>query len=535
MNEQPYQKSLSLMLALIGASFCQGVSAGATIELGNDVGLDWTATAAYAVSARAESRDPKLSGTSPSASDGNNNFGKGDLTSNRLSLLLETRLHKGLSGIVLSGSTFYDDVYHHSTDNDDYPIGAHPGDRDKFGHATKRYHGGYTKLLDFYGYTSQRFGDDVYANFRVGKHVVAWGESLFLAGISSAQGPADATKSDVPGAELKDILLPEDQVSTNIQIGNNWEVMAHIQYGWHRTVIPQSGSFMSIGEGVAYSDQCLGKYVGGVCNGLSRAGTNTPSDFGQWGVGVRYRLTQTTELGLYYLKYNDRIPLPDIDALNGTYVVNYFDKIDLVGASFSTSWGAASIAGEMSYKDNAPVMVNTKLDGASIPSATRGKILQSNLNTIYNLGRTAIAPDTSLSAEVAYVSVLDADKRSVTNAGQLQAAGSNAPETDSLYTANHGLAISGTLALGYPGFTENWDLSVPINYSQQISGSTLSGGVGGEGDIRGSVGANFTHRTGLEVEVSYVGYFGSAEIDDPRKARNLTDRDYVSLAVKKAF
>lgn len=533
-KQLPY-KPLPLMVALLGVGLSQGLLAGETVSLGNDVSLDWKATAAYAASVRAEKRDSKLSGNSPNASDGNNNFGRGDLTSNRLSLLLETRLHRGRSGIAISGSTFYDDVYHRSNDNDNYPIGAHSGARDKFGDAAKRYHGGQSKILDFYGYTTQSFGDDVHANFRVGRHVVAWGEDLFLSGISGAQGPADGTKADIPGAELKDILLPEDQVSTNIQIGNNWELMAHAQYGWHRIIVPQSGSFMSGSEGIALNDDCLGKYVGGACEGLYRTGTKKPSDFGQWGVGARYRVSPTTELGIYYLKYNDRIPLPEIDALNETYYIKYFDKIDLIGASFSTSHGAASIAGEISYKNNAPVLVNTKLDGMSIPSATRGKILQTNLNTIYNIGRTPIAPDVSLSAEVAYVNVLDVDKRRVMNAETLEGFGSDAPLTDGLYTANHGLAASTTLELGYPGFTQNWDLSIPINYSQQISGSTLSGGVGGEGDIRGSLGANFIHRSGLEVEVAYVGYFGSAEVDNPRKLRDLTDRDYVSLVVKKAF
>src|SRR3546814_5312556 len=50
--------------------------------------------------------------------DGDRNFKKGALIHNRLSVIGELQLHHKDYGAVLSGSAFYDDVYHHQNDND---------------------------------------------------------------------------------------------------------------------------------------------------------------------------------------------------------------------------------------------------------------------------------------------------------------------------------------------------------------------------------------------------------------------------------
>jgi hypothetical protein len=36
-------------------------------------------------------------------------------------------------------------------------------------------------------------------------------------------------------------------------------------------------------------------------------GEKDPSDSGQWGVGVRYQITENTEVGLFHYRYNERI------------------------------------------------------------------------------------------------------------------------------------------------------------------------------------------------------------------------------------
>lgn len=503
-----------LALAIVAAGATSSAMAGESIDMGNGVTLDWKGTLSYGTGVRLEDPDDTLL----NSSSGNRNFDQGDLINNRLSLLMEGRLHKGSSGLVMSASTFYDDVYQ---------------DDDKFTDDAQKYHGGYTRLLDFYGYTSFDLGNDRYLNLRAGKHVVAWGEALFMPSMSLAQGPSDATKSGIPGVEVKDILLPEDQVSAQLEMNSNWSLLAHAQYNWHPTQVPEPGSYLSTSDAVGEGANCLGGLSTTTpCAFGVRGDDIEPDEVGQWGIGTRFRTSLETEWGLYYMRYSDRIPLTQYNALNNTYQIRYFDDIELYGATMTTSLGMASVAGEVTYKKGAPVLVNTQLPlgggfAISMPSAARADIMQTNVNTIVNFGRSWVADTATLTAELSYVDIMDVDATGLN--------GLPGTETDELYYTGHGLAFSSSLSLSYPGITESWDLSVPLAYSHQISGRTLTGGIGGEGDHRFSVGADFTHRSGVQVGVNYLTYMGDADADIPVEQKLLTDRDNISLSVKYAF
>ncbi len=503
-------KRSAISVAIISAALSSQVMAGETIELGQGVNLDWKGTAVYSAAVRTEDQAPEL----PSA--GNSNFDKGDMTANGLSLLVEGHLSKDNYGLVMSASTFHDFVYQD----------------DKFSDDTEKYHGGYSRLLDLYAYTTFGFGESGFADIRVGKHVVAWGEGLFFPSISLAQGPSDAIKSGIPGTEVKDILLPEDQVSMQLEITPNLSLMAHYQYDWHETLVPEPGSFLSTGESVGKGAYCMSPLDSGACGFGVRGDDIQPDDGGQWGIGTRYRVSDNTEIGFYYLNYQDRIPMVEIEPMansfQGAYQVRYFDDIDLYGATYSTTVGMASIAAEVSYKQGTPVLVNTEFFGSSLPSAARGDVLQTNVNAIINFGSTVLAQSTTLTTELAYVDVLDVEARGIN--------GVQGSETDDLYYTGHGLAIATSLNLAYPGITESWDMGIPISYSNQLSGRSITGGVGGEGDHRLSVGADFTHhRSGIQLGIKYLAYMGDPDVDEAYKQRTLSDRDNVSLTAKYAF
>ncbi|MGI2258178.1 DUF1302 domain-containing protein [Shewanella sp. GXUN23E] len=508
-----FNKSV-LSLALLSALAAPHLQAAETIELGEDVTLDWKGTLTYSAGVRMEDADPALK------SSGNSNFDKGDLTGNGLYLLLEGHLRWGGNGLVFSGSTFYDDVYQD----------------DKFSDAVQKYHGGYTRLLDLYAYTTFGFGETGFADIRVGRHVVAWGEGLFFPSISLAQGPSDGIKSAVPGTEVKDILLPEDQVSMQLEMTPELSLMAHWQFNWQETIVPEPGSFLSTSEAVGNGAYCLVIMPDGSCAFGPRGPDVLPDESGQWGAGVRYRVTDVSELGFYYLSYADRIPMVDINptknyvpAYNmalGEYNVVYFDDIDLYGATFSTNAGMASIASEVTYKDGAPVLVSSMVG----PLATRGEILQTNLNAIVNFGRSWLAESVNLTIEGAYTDILDAEARSPTGLEMV------VPPSDTLYYTGHGFAVGASLILSYPGITESWDLGIPMGYSHQLSGRTITGGVGGEGDYRGRIGAEFTHhRSGIQLALQYVGYFGNPDVSEAYQQRTLADRDYIAFSAKWAF
>lgn len=548
--------------------------AGETITFGDGLNFDWRVGATYTLAQRVKSPDPLLLGPGNSGgNDGDANFARHALTANRLALLLDTKLSKGESGFVFSASTFYDDVYHRSNDAD--PSAANPSRINKpapfneFTPEARRYHGGYSRVLDAYGYTSFAVGSSR-ATVRAGRHVVSWGEALFFPSISLAQGPADGTKTGIPGTETKDQLLPEDQISATLEVSPRWSLLGHAQFNFHETIAPAPGSFLNSSDGVGPGGRCLGPYSAipavagagfGGFNGCSfgaRGDDIRPGRTGQWGVGTRYRVTDETELGLYYLNYHDRTPVPEINAFtpgtaippalqaafggitqigNGSYRVRYFDDVKLLGATFSTTFGAVAVAGELSHKRGAPVLVNTLVNpatGATMANPTRGNVTQLNVNATANLGRSALADSATLLGEIAAVRVGHIEGRVAPGAEGFPAAAGFVARSDPFFQTRNAVAASTTLALGYPGVFEGWDLSVPLAYSRQLRGRSLTGGVGGQGDARFSVGATFTYRANLSLGVTYLGYLGGASLD-PKTERKLSDRDQLSLVVKYAF
>ena len=499
-------------IALAAALLCgagAGVAhAGETIEFGDGYKLDWRVNANYTLGQRMKSADPLLAGNA-AGNDGNNNFAKNSFTTNRLSLLFESKLSKGDSGFVLSGSTFYDEVYHNTNDNTGRLI-SKPGPANRFTAETKRFHGGYSRFLDAYAYTSFNFGESSRATVRVGRQVVNWGEATYFGNISQAQGPFDGTKSGVPGTEIKDSVLPEDQIAVSLELTPRFTLLGQVQYGFHETIVQAPGSFMSTSDGVGPGGSCLGVYANNSCMGLSRGADIKPSKTGQWGIGSRYRLTDETEAGLYYLNYNDRNP--SVVPGRGTYQVRYFDDVKMLATTVSTTFGNTSAYLEASYRKGAPL-----INGMGTP--VRANVTQVNIGNLTNLGRTPIADSMTLIGEIAGTkySGYEGSKRALS------------------FKTDSGVAISGTLVLGYPGIFEGWDLTVPISYSQQIVGRTLVGtSLNGEGDKRYSLGATFVRRGNTSVNVTYLGYLGSASLDATRN-RLVTDRDQLSLNLKHSF
>jgi len=288
-----------------------------------------------------------------------------------------------------------------------------------------------------------------------------------------------------------------------------------------------------------------------------------PKKSGQWGIGTRVRVTDETELGLYYLNYSDRTPLPEINAFTpgtptpaffgipgnqigqGSYRVRYFDKVKMTAATLSTTFNVLTVAAELTYKDGAPVLVNTLVNPAApnvassyFPTPTRAKITQLNVGTTMNLGRTPVAEMTLLLAELSYVKVGAIEARTAPGVDTLPAVAQPAFPASNTYTfgTKDALAANVTASLGYYGIFEGWDLTVPISFSQQIRGRTLTGGVGGEGDKRLSVGATVTYRGNLSLGLNYLAFMGSPNPDGASKTfRPLTDRDQVSLVAKYSF
>lgn len=507
-------------LALLSLPVAQ---AGETINLGDGVKFDWSLSTTYALGVRTKSPNPLLASdaTNFTGNDGDNNFKKGAITTNRLSALFESKLAKGDTGMVLTGSTFYDQVYHRRTDYDGSTIPNTPPPYDRFTPTARHMQGGYSRLLDTYAFTTVGLGAGRKLDLRVGRQVVNWGEATFFANISGAQGPFDGAKSDIPGTEVKEAILPEDQVSAALQLSPAFTLLGHWQFGFHETILPAVGSFLSTDDVLGPGGSCMGVYnMAGACHGLPRIRDQRPKKTGQWGIGGRYRVTSATEAGLYYLNYNDRTPslvfAPDFSS----YKVRYFDNIKMLAGTVSTTFGKISGYGELSYRQGTPVMVGMRADPET-PVFMRGNVTQLNVGGFYNVGRTPLASDMQILAELSAVKV-----NSIKGGYGFD---------ELFFKTRDSLAFSGTWLLSYPGIAEGWDLSVPISYSHQLRGRSLVGSFGGgQGDRRYSVGATFTKNNNLSLSVAYVGYLGSASLG-AKTDRSMVDRDQLSFTMKYMF
>ena len=280
--------------------------------------------------------------TTANYDDGDRNFKKWSLINNRLSALGEIQFTTENYGLIFSGNAFYDHSYRGKNDNDSpNTVNIKNAPNNEFTAATNKYDGLRMRLLEAYVYGDWTLSDESSINVRVGKQVAAYGESLFLSGISSAQGPFDATKAFVAGSEIKDIILPENQIAIQMSLNNRTTLLAEYQLDFAPTDIFPQGDYFSpadvVGPGATFAYGSLNPAVA-PCPGLLPGGLDAacqlntqlgiaalvidgprtidavrgpdimPSKYGHWGIGLKYQLTPITNIGIYRLRYADHNP-----------------------------------------------------------------------------------------------------------------------------------------------------------------------------------------------------------------------------------
>ena len=169
------------------------------------------------------------------------------------------------------------------------------------------------------------------AEIRAGWQVINWGESTFIQGGINAINPIDVSVLRVPGAELRDALLPVGAVKFSIKPSANTSLEAFYQYAWEETKIDPVGSYFSTtdlagggrDEGHARlrlrarhdrrsaTRRCRRQQPGGQRPCRSAATTSRPATTGSTAprCGASSPALGGTEFGLYFLNYHSRLPL----------------------------------------------------------------------------------------------------------------------------------------------------------------------------------------------------------------------------------
>ena len=355
--------------------------------------------------------------------DGNNNFDTG-ISSLVYKITPELALNfNGQWGVFVRGTAFYDEyIMGRGHDGGElmpsapfpgagginryatYSDHANNGLGDGFTEETKDYAGRRFRLLDAYVWTDVNlFGRTL--GLRAGRQVITWGESLFVQNGVNTANYIDLAALRLPGAELKEALLPLGSLSFSYGLTDNLSMEGFYQFEWSNTEDAPAGSFYSThdafpGEGAEnvivdgrlvaaangvpaiaddFAQYTINTYGLSGPNGyqyeqtqvtVDRLADEEPDDGGQFGLAFRYFADQLngTEFGLYYSRLHARLPVVGsrVDQIGtGTlasridsarYFMVYPEDIDMIGASFNTMIGQVSLAGELAYRPEQPII-----------------------------------------------------------------------------------------------------------------------------------------------------------------------------------
>ncbi len=100
------------------------------------------------------------------------------------------------------------------------------------------------------GYDAYLWGNfnpmDMPLNVRLGYQVVNWGEALFIPGGISNANPLSLAALEMPGTQLKDVMLPLPMVYFNLGLNDYYSLEGYGEFGWHFSEAPGMGTNYSV-------------------------------------------------------------------------------------------------------------------------------------------------------------------------------------------------------------------------------------------------------------------------------------------------
>ena len=241
-------------VAALGSSLVAPTAFAFDIDTGNpDVKLNWDNRVGYSTAYRLNGQSPGLINTPPGTinqDDGDRSFNKGFI-SHRLDLFTQlVGTYKDV-GFRLSGAAWYDPVYNRHNDNTSAAtFNQLSVPYNEFTDTTRKLHGRKAELLDAFVFGKGELGDAT-ASFRLGRHALLWGESLFFGSnaIAGTQASSDIIKLlSSPNSRFQEITRPDNQVSGLLQLQSNLALGAYYKFGWEPNRFPAVGSYFGVGD-----------------------------------------------------------------------------------------------------------------------------------------------------------------------------------------------------------------------------------------------------------------------------------------------
>jgi hypothetical protein len=434
-------------------------------------------------------------------------------------------------GFRVSGSAWYDQAYD-KLDNKNVATSNHLENGQPalgLSGTTKRYYlGPSAELLDAFVFGKIDL-DGSPLNLKVGRHTLFWGEAMLSAmhSLSYGQSGLDIRKAAaVPGTEIKELFMPRNAVSAQLQVNPEVSLAAQYFLDWDPIRLPQAGSYLAAADFMHGSESMyLGPFQ------VARGADVTPNKRGDWGVAARIQPNwlQGTA-GFYYRKTADIQP-----ELNVVFPVSYNhvyqSGIKIYGVSLSKGVGDLSLGTEVNYRTNMPLVS----EGIGV----KGETLHAVANLMGAIAGTAVFDSAGWLAEVTWNRMVKLTNDPLNlYKGRDSYVGSDKVTKDAF-----GLAVS---------FTPTWyqvapgvDLTLPLFISGGLAGNSAVSG----GGYRHQ--ANYSLGVGAEVDQKYtvkLTYNGSTspftrDAHDPSVIdaghspipATLIDRGFVSLTLKTQF
>jgi hypothetical protein len=285
------------------------------------------------------------------------------------------------------------------------------------------------RLLDaFVSKDTELFG--LPARFRAGNQVISWGEALYILGGINAINPIYVPGSHSAGTPLKTLFLPSPMFAVSTSLTEGLSLESYYQWRWNSFDFDAPGTYFSTsdmlgegGRGIYLNTGTInaslmtsnppgtigdpGTFITGNQPGslppqpynrrlsheeladlatnpfgtelgtgtvIERAADREPRGE-QGGAALRYKFEDSgNEVGLYYLRYHDKIPYGSYRVVSTTanpvgleLVLDYGRDRELYGLSNNFVVGDWQLGAELSYrpKDGVPIDRSSVVDTAS--------------------------------------------------------------------------------------------------------------------------------------------------------------------------
>jgi hypothetical protein len=509
---------------------------------GNNLEINLTTTISYTGLYRVN--DP--SAVLKSSEDGDANFQHG-IVGNLFSAVPVLDIRDGNYGAHFSGQFYLNTPYLGTNQNDLTPWSSaiYQGKQTDFPSGTRNVDGENAQLLDAFVFAQHSFSGNQSLQFKLGRSVLFWGQSLFFPtdGISGGQAPINIVSAqNLINPQAQQIFMPVGQAILTYQPRTGTTIQGYYQFEWEPDYFQGEGAYFN---GVNFLDKGAG-YLSLTNLGTSTIGLTRTKDIvpehqnGQFGVSLQQEVA-AWDLGLFVERFDAKAPelgiapygepSPILGAVSsalsvGTYNLIYPRDIWLQGVSFSTNLGPTNVAGEFSVREHQPLLTN--IDSAAF-YIEPGQ--NANGNPGYPVGDTWDAQFSTL-----YVSpAVPLDPGGIAVAGEVIFNHLITVTQNRAILATSGQATAGAFDVSLtPTYNEvlpNLQITFPVGLNYAFLGRSYVDRALYHGTGVFNAGVTAAYQVNWIASLSYQDYLGKPNI----VYNGLADRGFVSLNLQHTF